>query len=240
MRPDLLAVLGLGATGGSVAWQARQAGVPRVIGWSPSRADGVAALRAGALDDLTDRADRAVAGAGFVVIALPFQQTLDLLARIARRLTPPAVVAVMSGVQVPLLARAVELGLGDVVAGVHFFGEDAGAGFDAARPDRLRRSLAYVCATGSEAGHGAAANVIGFLTEALDADPVLIAAGRHDAQVAWTSHLPRAAAAVLARTLDGQKLGGVSWDAAAREAVRAVPRDAEEWSDLLIANHEEV
>ena len=43
MRPSSLAVIGLGAMGGSLAWQARQAGVPRVVGYSPSRADGVQA-----------------------------------------------------------------------------------------------------------------------------------------------------------------------------------------------------
>ena len=43
MRPNSLAVLGLGAIGGSVAWQSRLAGIPRVIGYTPDRASAVRA-----------------------------------------------------------------------------------------------------------------------------------------------------------------------------------------------------
>ena len=44
MRPSSLTVIGLGAIGGSLAWQARLAGVARVVGYSPSRAEAVEAL----------------------------------------------------------------------------------------------------------------------------------------------------------------------------------------------------
>ena len=82
MRPSSLAVIGLGAIGGSLAWQARLAGVPRVVGFSPSRADGVQALglrdhRAG-----RHRRPRRCAGAELVVLAVPAQVTLDLIGRL--------------------------------------------------------------------------------------------------------------------------------------------------------------
>ncbi len=51
MWPDSLAVVGLDALGGSLAWQARVAGVSRVIGFSASPADAVRALKTGALTD---------------------------------------------------------------------------------------------------------------------------------------------------------------------------------------------
>src|SRR5689334_1038262 len=69
VRPSSLSVIGLGAIGGSLAWQARLAGVPRVIGYSPSRADQVDALRSSAVTELADSAVMAVKGADLVVLA---------------------------------------------------------------------------------------------------------------------------------------------------------------------------
>ena len=52
MRPDTLGVVGLGAVGGSLAWQATLAGVPRVVGYSPSPAEAFRAVRDGAVTDI--------------------------------------------------------------------------------------------------------------------------------------------------------------------------------------------
>src|SRR6185437_755974 len=82
VRPSSLAVIGLGAIGGSLAWQARLAGVARVTGYSPSRADGVDALRASAVTELADNPARAIAGAEVVVLAVPAAATLELIDRL--------------------------------------------------------------------------------------------------------------------------------------------------------------
>jgi prephenate dehydrogenase len=60
VRPSSLAVIGLGAIGGSLAWQARLAGIGRVVGYTPSRGEGVAALRASAVSEIADSPARAV------------------------------------------------------------------------------------------------------------------------------------------------------------------------------------
>ena len=88
MRPSSLAVIGLGAIGGSLAWQARLAGVPRVVGYSPSRAEGVQALAASAITDLADSPAKAARGAELVVLAVPPRATIDLIGRLAPVLSP--------------------------------------------------------------------------------------------------------------------------------------------------------
>ena len=45
-------MIGLGAIGGSVAWQASRAGVPRIIGYSPVPAEAAAAAKAGAITEV--------------------------------------------------------------------------------------------------------------------------------------------------------------------------------------------
>ena len=92
MRPNSLAVIGLGAIGGSLAWQARLAGIPSVIGYATDRGDSVQALKSAAVHDLADSAARAVRGADLVVLATPPQAVLSLLAEIAPHLSPDALV----------------------------------------------------------------------------------------------------------------------------------------------------
>jgi prephenate dehydrogenase len=69
---DSLAVIGLGAVGGSLARQARAAGVPRVVGRSSARA---------------------VRGAAPVVLASLSQGTLEFIGRPGPVLKPGAVLA---------------------------------------------------------------------------------------------------------------------------------------------------
>src|ERR671910_2941929 len=54
VRPSSLAVIGLGAIGGSLAWQAPPSGGRRGRGFSPSRAEGIEALKASAITDLAE------------------------------------------------------------------------------------------------------------------------------------------------------------------------------------------
>lgn len=240
VRPDSLAVLGLGACGASAAWAARHAGVPRVIGWAASRADGTAALRAGAIDDLADRADRAVAGAAMVLLA-DAPEALDLtLGRVARQILAAAPVLLCSEVHAAALATAAAHGLADRAAALHPMGETPGPGFAGAAPDRLRGRLTYVSAADTDAGHRAARNAMSFVETILQAEPVLIDPARHDEQVAWTRHLPEAAMAVIAHLLEGRALGGVTWGRSARLAREGMPADAGAGAEAVLANRRQV
>ncbi|MDQ3137456.1 MAG: prephenate dehydrogenase [Gemmatimonadota bacterium] len=236
----MLAVVGLGAIGGSLAWQARLAGIPRVIGYSPSRADGVQALRAGAITELADSAARALRGAELVVLAVPAQATLDLIGRLRPALEPGAFLTDVCSVKAPVLSRAAAEGLGDRFAGAHPLAGTHGSGFAAARPDRLRGCVVYVCETGAPGGDRAARHVMSFWEQTLAAQPVLIDADAHDQQLAWTSHLPQAVASALAKVLADRGLAGVSFGAGARDTTRLAASSAEMWVDVLLYNRASV
>jgi len=51
VRPSRLGIIGLGAIGGSLALQAKRAGIATVLGWSPERGERAAAAQQGAIDD---------------------------------------------------------------------------------------------------------------------------------------------------------------------------------------------
>ena len=238
MRPSSLAVIGLGAIGGSLAWQARLAGIARVVGYSPSRGEGVAALRASAVSEVADSPARAVRGAELVVLAVPPGPTLDLMGRVGPTLEPGAILTDVCSIKAPVMARAAECGLGDRFAGSHPLAGTHDSGFSAARPDRLRGCVVYVCESASAEGARTARGVMRFWEEVLEAQPILIAAEAHDRQLAWTSHLPQAVAYALARSLADRQLGGVSYGTGARDTTRLAASSADMWLDILLQNRE--
>jgi prephenate dehydrogenase len=236
VRPTSLAVVGLGAIGGSLAWQARLAGVPRVVGCSASRAEGVEALRANAITELADNPMKAVRGADFVVLAVPAQATLDLISRLAPSLGPETLLTDVCSVKGPVVARAVDAGLGARFAGGHPLAGTHASGFAAARPDRLRGCVVYVCDTGADGGDQAARQVMSFWRQVLEAQPVLIDAAAHDQQLAWTSHLPQAVASALAKALADRGLAGLSFGTGARDTTRLAASSPDMWLDILLYN----
>lgn len=223
-----------------MAWQARLAGVPKVVGYSPSRADGVQALRASAIGELADSAARAMRGAELVVLAVPAQVTLDLIGRLRPALEPGALLTDVCSVKGPVLARAAAEGLGDRFAGGHPLAGTHGSGFAAARPDRLRGCVVYVCETGAPGGDQAARRVMSFWERVLEAQPVLIDAASHDRQLAWTSHLPQGVSSALAKALADRGLAGVSFGTGARDATRLAASSPDMWIDILLYNRDAV
>jgi prephenate dehydrogenase len=236
VRPSSLTVIGLGAIGGSLAWQARLAGIPRVVGVSASRAEGVQALRTSAITELADSPAKAVRGAELVVLAVPAQATLELIGRLHSLLEPGALLTDVCSVKSPVVARATAEGLGDRFAGGHPLAGTHGSGFAAARPDRLRGCVVYVCETGAPGGDQAARRVMSFWEQVLEAQPVLIDAEAHDRQLAWTSHLPQAVASALARALADRGLAGVSFGTGARDTTRLAASSPDMWIDILLYN----
>jgi prephenate dehydrogenase len=236
VRPSSLTVIGLGAIGGSLAWQARLAGIPRVVGVSASRAEGVQALRTSAITELADTPAKAVRGADLVVLAVPAQVTLELIGRLRSLLEPGALLTDVCSVKSPVVARATAEGLGDRFAGGHPLAGTHGSGFAAARADRLRGCVVYVCETGSPGGDQAARRVMSFWEQVLEAQPVLIDAAAHDRQLAWTSHLPQAVASALAKALADRGLAGVSFGTGARDTTRLAASSPDMWIDILLYN----
>jgi prephenate dehydrogenase len=238
VRPSSLAVIGLGAIGGSLAWQARRAGIGRVVGYSSSRGDGVAALRASAVSEVADSPVRAVRGAELVVLAVPPGPTLDLIGRLASSLEPGAILTDVCSVKAPVMARAADCGLGDRFAGSHPLAGTHDSGFLAARPDRLLGCVVYVCESASAEGARAARGVMRFWEEVFEAQPILISAEAHDRQLAWTSHLPQAVAYALAKSLADRRLGGVSYGTGARDTTRLAASSPDMWLDILLQNRD--
>jgi len=237
VRPESLGVVGLGALGGSVAWRAAQAGVPRVIGYSPVPAEAVAALKAGAITEIADRPERAVRPADVVVLAAPPGATLSLLRDLHGELRArPRLCTDVTSVKRPVMDLAERLSLAECFAGSHPLAGTHESGFAAAQPSRLEGALVYV--TPLSNGELAAREIADFWAGVCGAAPVLCDAAEHDRVVAWTSHLPQAVASALAGAFRRAGPRGVTYGPGARDTTRLAASNPILWHDVLLLNRE--
>jgi prephenate dehydrogenase len=240
MSPTSLAVIGLGAIGGSVAWQARRAGIKTVVGFSPDTADLNAALEAGALTATAPNPEAAAGGAEFTVIAAPPAATLELLDRLAPSIPAGAVITDVASVKAPVVARALKAGLAGRFAGGHPLAGTHASGWGAARADRFRDCVVYVTPTGQLPGDAAAQAVVRFWSDVMQARPVLMTAEAHDRQLAWTSHLPQAVAYALASTLAARGLEPDAFGPGARSTTRLAASQPDLWIEIFLQNRDAV
>jgi prephenate dehydrogenase len=239
MRPETLGVIGLGAIGGSVAWQATRARVPRVLGYSPVPAEGVAAVKEGAVTEVVPTVQRLVRQADFVVIAAPPAASMAQLRTIAPELRSRRIICTdVSSIKGPIVRLAESLDLAAQFAGSHPLAGTHRSGFAAARPDLLNRALVYV--TPLAKGHAVGREVADFWAGVIGAAPVTMDAASHDAILAWTSHLPQVAASALAAALAQSGPQGVTYGAGARDGTRLAASSVEMWRDVLLLNRRAV
>ena len=236
MWPDSLAVVGLGALGGSLAWRARVAGVSRVIGFSASPATAVQALKAGAISERGTSPADAVRGARLVVLTGTPGDVITLISVVAPHLAPDAFLTDLAGAKAKVLCAIRAAGLTTRYAGLHPLVSPTNPGFAGARPDLFEGAIIYV--TADPEGEPARQAMRAFVSTVLEAEPVVIDADMHDRQVAWTLELPRAAARALALALSRAGLRGAAFDDAVRSATAPARDDGGAWVARVLANPE--
>src|SRR5437773_9645601 len=146
VRPAKLGIIGLGAIGGSLALQAKRAGIATVLGWSPEPAERVAAVRQGAIDDAPPRAADVARAVELLVLAAPPAANLELLGSLKPHIGAGALVTDVGSVKRAIVARADGLRLGPRFAGGHPPAGTHPRCFAAARVDLFTGALAYIMA----------------------------------------------------------------------------------------------
>lgn len=238
MRPTYLGIIGLGAIGGSLARQGKLAGVPKIIGWSPEPAERAVAAQQGALDDAPARASDVARVADLLVLAAPPAANMAQLDAIVSHLKPGALVTDVGSVKRGIVARAEKLGIGARFAGSHPLAGTHRHGFEASRGDLFRGAVVYV--TPCRDGADAAREIAHFWSDVLGADPVVLDAERHDAQLAATSHVPQIVASLLGDFLARHAPPGSSFGSGAADTTRLAASDPALWTEILLMNRDEI
>ncbi|HVH68713.1 MAG TPA: prephenate dehydrogenase/arogenate dehydrogenase family protein [Gemmatimonadales bacterium] len=238
MRPHTLGILGLGAIGGSVALQAKRAGIAAVIGWSPDPTERAAAAQHGALDDAPPRAADVGRVADLLLLAAPPAANLQLLETLRDQLAPAALVTDVGSVKRQIVARAEAVGLGARFAGAHPLAGTHEHGFGAARLGMFQGAVVYI--TPTRDGDGAAREVAHFWEGTMGAHPVLIDAAAHDRQLATTSHVPQVVGSLLASFLARAAPPGAALGPGARDTTRLAGSEPALWTEILLLNRDEL
>jgi len=238
VRPTLLGIIGLGAIGGSVARQGKLAGIPKIVGWSPEPAERALAAQQGALDDAPARASDVARVADLVILAAPPAANLLQLEAIVPHLKPGALVTDVGSVKRGIVARAEKLGIGSRFAGSHPLAGTHRHGFEASRADLFRGAVVYV--TPCSAGADAAREIAHFWSDVMGAEPVVLDAEQHDAQLAATSHVPQVVASLLGDFLARHAPPGSSFGTGAADTTRLAASDPALWTEILLMNRDEI
>jgi len=236
LRPTTLGVIGLGAIGGSLARQARRAGIATILGWSPEPAERAAAARDGVVDDAPGSAAAVAERAELLVLAGPPAANLELLTRLAPHLPVGGLATDVGSVKRAIVTQAATLGLGTRFAGSHPMAGTHEHGFAASRTDLFRGVVVYV--TPAPGGTAAAREVAHFWESVLEAQAVIMDAALHDAQVTFTSQVPQIVSSLLGHFLATRTPPGATLGPGARDTTRLAASNPSLWTEILLMNRD--
>ena len=233
---ERLAVLGLGLLGGSTALAARSRGVAReTLGYARRRGPLEAAVAAGTIDRCGGLAE-VVAGADLVVLGTPISAMERVLEQAVPHLAPGAIVTDVGSVKGDL-ARSLPALLPD---GVQFVGSHPMAGSHLVGVDHADADLFVdrcVVVTPIESTDEQICERVAGFWAALGAHVVRREPDAHDAQVAWTSHLPHVLAYAFAHALEHMPPASSDLVGAGFEDFTRIAHSGPDlWADILTTN----
>lgn len=197
-----------------------------------------------------------------LVLAVPVQAAIPLLAAAAPHLEHVSLVMDVGSTKASIWATAVRLGLGGRFVGSHPMAGSHLSGWEASRAGLFQGARVYLCpvlevgdgagnaADGGAGGeaHDQAGNGAGLtdapeplrraqgLWTAVGGVPELIDAVAHDRLLAWTSHLPQAASTALARALAGAGITPGDLGPGGRDMMRLAGSSASVWTGIALDN----
>lgn len=231
-RPfESVAILGLGAMGGSLA-RALSAleERPRVVGWSPLGAERDAASNAGAVDDAPAEWRDAASGVDLVVVAAPLAVSCDLMEGLAGATPTETTLTDVASLKLPILRAATEAGVQDRWVGSHPMTGSEESGFSASRPDLYRGARVWTVAETEAQGR---AEQVGAFWRSVGARPAAIDAADHDRLMALASHLPQLASNALAGVLSRSDVAPDQLGPGGADMTRLSASSAAMWRDIF-------
>lgn len=236
--PARTVICGVGLIGGSFAAAAkRSAALGHVVGVGRSSANLDVARDRGLVDETATDAAAAMRDADLVVLAVPVETGLDLLAVAAGVVPPDCVVTDVCSVKQPMCERAAALGLGARFVGAHPIAGSERAGAAAADPDLFVDRVTVI--TRTSATEADTVERVADLWRSIGSHVVELEAAAHDRVMAMTSHLPQMVAFALGATIDAApdpELARVLSGAGLRDTTRLAASDPAMWTSIARSN----
>ena len=225
---DPIAVLGLGAIGGSLARALVQRGLT-VQAYASSAEDRRLARRAAIR--VASAPAACIAGARTVVLAVPFGQIEPVLLQLLPALAPTTVVLHTGGLQ-RREAFAFASAAWERMLGSHPLAGSHARGFAASRVDLFDGAPVSV----EQRASSAVRPIVERLWRSAGAAEIVYReAAEHDRLMSWISHLPQLAATAVAATIEGRAIPPELAGPGARDTTRLAASPLELWQAILSA-----
>ena len=238
-----VALIGLGLIAGSMSLAMRESGLAgRIVGYARSAETRDTAREIGLVDEVTDSAAEAVAGADLVVLAVPVGAMAEVATEIAPHLAPGAILTDVGSVK-----QAVIEAVGPhVPEGVHFIPGHPLAGTEHSGPRSgfasLFRNRWWLLTPLPDSDPVAVARLTE-LVRALGANVETMEPAHHDLVLAVTSHAPHLIAYTMVGVADHLRRVTddevIKYSAAGfRDFTRIAASDPTMWRDVFLHNRE--
>ncbi len=238
-----VALIGLGLIAGSMALAMRESGLAgRIVGYARSDETRATAREIGLVDEVTDSAADAVAGADLVVLAVPVGAMGPVAAEIAPHLAPGAILTDVGSVK----QSVIEAVASHVPKGVHFIPGHPLAGTEHSGPrsgfPSLFRNRWWLLTPLPDSDPAAVARLTE-LVRALGANVETMEPAHHDLVLAVTSHAPHLIAYTMVGVADHLRRVTddevIKYSAAGfRDFTRIAASDPTMWRDVFLHNRE--
>ncbi len=234
----VLAVVGVGLLGGSVAMAARQFGVVQhVVGIGRDVARLQAAVDLGIIDEFSTEPTEANACWDMVVVATPVDRIATDVRKMARISLPGPIITDVGSVKADICESiGAEPAPGVFFVGSHPMAGSEKRGFETARGDLFIDRVVVV--TPDKRTETEALDLVTEFWTLIGSRVVSKPADQHDEAVATTSHVPHVAASALAALLweDQHDLAANGF----RDTTRIAAGDPDLWTTILKSNAEAV
>lgn len=227
------AVLGLGLIGGSLARDLAAAG-ETVWGYDADASTLRRARRAGVVSQVIGPDLAQLAGARTVVLAVPVDAAPALLERARPFLDGAGLVTDVGSTKRRIVAHATSLGLGRTFVGSHPIAGDHRAGWSASRRGLFAGARVDLC--GKAEATPATWRRARALWRHVGARPAVCDATTHDAELAFSSHLPQLLALALAGTLEARGIARSRLGPGGETMTQLAGSSFDMWSAILDDN----
>jgi len=186
-----ITIVGTGLIGGSLGMALKAARLPglEIVGHDRDRGNANQAAKSGAIDRAEHNLQRAVTGAGMVIIAVPILSVREVMQRIAPELAEGTVVTDTTSTKAHVMRWAKEA----LPEYINFVGGHPMAGKETAGIAYAEASLfsgkAYCICPAVDASDTAVKTVLG-LVRVVDSEPLFVDPEEHDIYAGAVSHLP--------------------------------------------------
>ncbi|HEY3287362.1 MAG TPA: prephenate dehydrogenase/arogenate dehydrogenase family protein [Gemmatimonadaceae bacterium] len=228
-----VAILGLGLIGGSLARDLSERGAD-VWGFDVDTNATRHAQRAGVISRVIDRGLRALREADTVILAVPVDAVPRLLEQAGDAVHHAALITDVGSTKRRIMQSAAALGLSANFVGSHPMTGDHRAGWLASRRGLFAGARVDLCRTpktSTSAWRRARA-----LWRAVGAKPAERDAALHDAEMAFSSHLPQLLSLALAGTLSSRAIARRRLGGGGREMTRMAASSADMWGPIFDDN----